>query len=593
MGSEGEITEPLLVSNSAVEAVLSDVAPMGSEGEITEPLLVSNSAVEALLSDVAQQHEEDLHGTVTSNENGDQQMKEPNHVEEQDEDLRETMKSNRETARRAGLLDRLHVTNRMEVTLRIAFSLAVTSVMSLGSFPNAIPPSQTVVIGAAASTFTMISPTLIFSIGAMVFPGMVMTVCVAMLVSTLLLIAAAVGGSNAYIICFTLVALIIAGITFDKSFGTTSSLLITFTALNTMGFVPVAEEGGIPFVLSLWSESGTTNPGAVFRNGLIGMMWLSLAISSARLIPPARTARAFLTRVFLPKVLTDVATFIRLIMQQHVDGEEDEEADDSDEVAKSLDAEEIDDVVSKVVQDGTLTITGGIANLTAFEPRLTRTLCQGGTLIDIVALANSLTDTVGALVLSSLALRALIRAGFNEMLSEGLQDAYLTAADTLDACATSLANLTPLASTSIGSEDNDDEMSRQEVYDPIRLKSSALKLERLTNFWVANITSPATTRDHHIDDKTLKPSCSKSITPWLKGGGLGLLMGIIGTIRTAFSATTWRRIVYSPYYDLPKFTWSVKYGLGVSVIVLLTLYTDFATFELETSDPFAGAFFSG
>ncbi|EJK49364.1 hypothetical protein THAOC_31768 [Thalassiosira oceanica] len=565
---------------------------MESEGEITEPLLVSNSAVEALLSDVAvsQQHEEDLPGrTVTSNEDGDEQVAEPNHAEEQDEDIRETTRQNKE----AGRQRQMRIPDRVEVTLRIAFSLAVTSVITLGSYPNAIPPSQTVIIGAVASAFTMVFPTLLFSIGAIIFPGMVLVVCVAMLISTLLLIAAAMGGTHAYIICFALVALIIAGITFDKSVGANSSLLMMFTALNTMGFVPAAEEGGIPFVLSLWSESGTTNPSAVFRNGLIGMTWLSLAVSSARLIPPARTARAVLTRVLLPKVLTDVATFIRLIIQQHVGGEEDEETDDTDEVAKSPDAEEIDDVVSKVVQDGTLTVAGGIANLTAFEPRLIRIFCQGGTLIDIVASANNLTDAVGTVIFSSLALRALIRAGFNEMLSEGLQDAYLTAADTLDACAASLAELTPLVSTGIRSEDNDDEMSRQEVYDPIRLKTRASKVERLINFWVANMKSPANTRNHHIDDKSIFSTFSKLITPWLLGGGLGLLVGIIDTIRTALSAMTWRRIVYSPYYDLPKLVWSVKYGIGVTVIVSLTLYTDFATFELQTRDPFAGAFFSG
>ena len=250
---------------------------------------------------------------------------------------------------------------------------------------------------------------------------------------------------------------------------------------------------------------------------------------------------------------------------------------------------------SKVVQDGTLTAAGGISNLTAFEPRLIRIFCQGGTLVDIFALANSLTDAVGTVIFSSLALCALIRAGFNEMLSEGLQVAYLTAADTLDACATSLAELTPLASTSIGSEDSD-ETSRQDVYDPIRLRSRASRLERLTNFWVANIISPANTGNHQIDDKTSKSSFSifsTLITPWLMGGGLGLLVGILGTIRTALSATTWRRIVCSPYYDLPKFVWSVKYGIGVTIIVALTLYTNFATFELKTSDPFTAAFFPG
>ena len=346
---------------------------MGSEGEMNEPLLAS-----------ARQHEEDLRETVTPNEDDerrvagsshagatggpqldsreepdggsyddvDQKAVEPIHAEaiggepllasrtgQQDGDPRENTESNKGAERQKRIPD------RVEVTLRIAFSLAVTSVMSLGSFPNVIPPSQTVIMGAIASLFTMIFPTLLFSIGAIIFPGMVMAVCVSMLISTLLLVAAALGGSHAYIVCFTLVALIIAGMSFDKSVGANTSLLMMFTALNTMGFVRAAEDGGIPFVLSLWSESGTTNPHALFRNGLIAIMWVSLAICTARLIPPRRTARATLTRVLLPKVLTDVATFIRLIIQQHADGEEEDESDDSEGAVESPGAEEINNMV--------------------------------------------------------------------------------------------------------------------------------------------------------------------------------------------------------------------------------------------------------
>lgn len=60
-----------------------------------------------------------------------------------------------------------------------------------------------------------------------------------------------------------------------------------------MSLSSVAEKEGLGFVASLWTEQGIQNPNAIFRNTLIGMLWATLCIIVARLLPPARTARCF------------------------------------------------------------------------------------------------------------------------------------------------------------------------------------------------------------------------------------------------------------------------------------------------------------
>ena len=65
----------------------------------------------------------------------------------------------------------INISDRIEVTIRICLSLILTNVLTLGSFPNVIPPSQVVLISSISSAFTLVMPTLLFSIGAVVFPG--------------------------------------------------------------------------------------------------------------------------------------------------------------------------------------------------------------------------------------------------------------------------------------------------------------------------------------------------------------------------------------------------------------------------------------
>ncbi len=144
-----------------------------------------------------------------------------------------------------------------------------------------------------------------------------MTVIIALIISTALLAVAATAGTPVYIASYFLVALILSGLRFSKQGGNTA-LLLMFTALNTTSLLAIAEQEGPSFVASLWTEKGTTNPFAAFRNTLIGICWACLCTAFGRLIPPARTARSLHSRMLLPKVLKDIATFIRLTVAYHI-----------------------------------------------------------------------------------------------------------------------------------------------------------------------------------------------------------------------------------------------------------------------------------
>lgn len=109
------------------------------------------------------------------------------------------------------------------------------------------------------SVLPKILPTLQFSIGAAVFPGMVVTMFVALVVATILLAVAATGGVHAFFALYFFFALIFSGLRFTNE-GASCAMIQLFVALNTMDFVSKADEEGLQFVLSLWTESGTTNP---------------------------------------------------------------------------------------------------------------------------------------------------------------------------------------------------------------------------------------------------------------------------------------------------------------------------------------------
>ncbi|KAL7528534.1 hypothetical protein ACHAWF_003883 [Thalassiosira exigua] len=199
-----------------------------------------------------------------------------------------------------------------------------------------------------------------FSVGAMVFPGMISATLVALLISTLLLAVSAVAGVVAYVVAFSLAALILSGLWFTDQ-GPQASLLLMLVSLNTMGLWPAAERLGLP------------NDADVFCNTLIGVMSPSedgpchvLEEVAAQGVEGSGRSRLH----------SGISTEGRGGCGEggELGGSADDVDENDDDRAGKLEARSVAEVVVSVVQDGSITINGGMANQTLFEPRLARLL---------------------------------------------------------------------------------------------------------------------------------------------------------------------------------------------------------------------------
>jgi hypothetical protein len=503
---------------------------------------------------------------------------------------------------------KISIPDHLEVTIRVCLSLILTYTLSLGFFPNAVPPSQSVLIASIAS-FTIVLPTLLFIIGAFVFPGILTTTIIALILATTLLAIAATAGTPAYIVVYFFFALIISGLRFSKE-GNSTAMLLLYMSLFTTSLVAVAEQQGLPFVASLWTQQGITNPNAVFRNTLIGTFWACVCTAFGRLLPPPRTARSLYSRVLLPKVLMDIATFIRLTVAYHNikdddmiennvksaegRGEEDPVEDNDAANDNNKKMENIDDVAMRVVQDGSITIGGGLAKLTYFEPRITHVLCQCGQPIDTPTMLKDLTNAVNNSIFAALTLRSFSKAGFKELDQGGLKEVCEESAKILDQCADDLASL-----KKSGADDNDDggELLPSDSYhlqlDPVMGQKCALKVKTLVESWNMAM-GPVDDRNRRHFDKGARGVIVKSILPWIYGAGIGLLVALMGCVRKALTKTTWKRIFLPPYYDLLKLIWCIKFAVGFTVLLCMQAYWPaFANLEVPTSDQLTSAYFAG
>ena len=488
-----------------------------------------------------------------------------------------------------------NIRDDIEVTLRICLSLILINILTLGSFPNVIPPSQTVTISTVASAFTMVLPTLLFSIGPIT--GMIVTAVVATLVATALLAVAATGSVEAYVVAYFCFALILSGLRYTSE-GSNTAVLIMLSAILTISLSENAEKEGISFVKSLWTERGTDNPKAVFRNTLIGMCWVSACLAFARLLPPARTVRHTLSTKLLPKVLKDLAKFIKLTVELHVKDDIDDEDNSDDEADDTADTNEsgerqsaIDNMIMEVVNDAQILIAGGIVDLTVFEPRVTK--CCIHPPADVVTLLYDLTNSVNDVIMASLSLRAFSKAGFKEIEMEGLKGVYESAAALLDKCAEALSTSNLIADEI---EQDKDPESCPPAVDPLRLSDRALRCKRLTNEWIVIMgytdTDPYQMKSHF--DKEALNVYTATFKTWILGIGFGLVAAIVGCVYKGISPMTWRRIKVWPHYNLLKFIWCIKFAIGFTALVVMQIYwPSFANLIVPTHDEDPTSHFAG
>lgn len=400
-----------------------------------------------------------------------------------------------------------------------------------------------------------------------------------------------------------------------------------------MTLVDKAQSEGLSFVASLWTEKGITNPNAFFRNSIIGMCWVSVCISVARILPPFRTARCAFSRMLLPKVLKDVANIIRVTVETHIktlnendglgrigeeeeedpptmeeyldnddDGPDNEQLDDNvdeineedttgnDQQEQEQSSNAAEDLVRNIVQDSSITMSGGMTSVTVFEPRLSHMICGCRPPKDLVSTLSSLTNVINDMIFSSLTLRVFSRAGFEELKVAGLSSVYENTADILEDSANKL-RIHCTSSVDTSADDTTDvENNGRAPFDPLHLYTRSITIKKLTSEWILKMGRD---EPHNFDNHSFYLYW-KMVQPWITACGFGLLLALFSVLKKGFTPLTYKRIFLPPYYDLPQFVWCIKFALGFTLIVICQLYWPaFSGLEVPTKDNTDALHFSG
>jgi len=497
------------------------------------------------------------------------------------------------------------ISDEIEVIIRLFIMTIMALTLSFGNYV-AVPQSQAVLISAATVAFGGVAPTLMFSVGVAFFPDVVFMIIIALLISTALLAIAAVGGREAYVVCYFVFACFLAGLRFTSQAANTNTLMM-FSALNTIGLYGFAEKYGLPFVAALWTEKGTTNPGAAFRNTLIAACWIIFCCSVPRLLPPVRTLRKVMSTKLLPKMMMDMADFIKLVVEHH--GKNNEELNNSNidscknqaDTNRVIESKIFESKLWTIIHYGTLTMNGGVANLTAFEPRILRFICCGPP-DDSVGMLRKLVIALNKVIFSVFSLRAFSKAGKEELETGGLRELYLHAATNLERCAKALIKMEKLEEITPKTENEGNVQSDIEAdkkpFDPVLLDHGVDSIIAATNDFVSTMGPIDESKELNKEHAMTKINrFMNAIKPWLMGKGIDLFLQMFKVFPRAFRVSTWQGIIEPPYRDLPKAMWGLKFAIGFEALVCMSVYWPaFANLIVpvnDQGDPVQSAHFAG
>lgn len=519
------------------------------------------------------------------------------------------------------------IPTHIEVCARVTASALLGYILSLGDFSNVIPQSQRAMISMLPCTLSLLFPTLLFSIGAAIFPIQMVLTLMGLVAATLLLACATVSRAL-YIAMFGLVAFIISGTRFNKSTGALTTILVMNTALNSQSLAEPAEALGLDFVRSLWTETGLTNSNAIFVNSLIGFLWICAIISLGRIMPPFRTARASIAKGLLPGCLETMVDIIRLIetvyasanqissnttKMNHLQADSTRTTDAADDAITTKDhpaalneSVEANPISTEIEEQHTTLVTtlihtkailddGGIAGLTAFEPRLLR--CgppDCGWLV-----LHNLVSAIDSIALAALALEEMWRdprinnadLQFGRVLPN-----HEKAALSLQRYANALRTM-----TKVSEEEADSPLLKEgtgtapESEDFVSFLSLSTKLAVTTNAWIDVAGPPDHTRSYF--DAASRVALKQNLMPWIGASGLSFFLAICRNTLLLLKVQPWRRIFLPPHCDAEKAVWCVKFAVGISALVTMSVYWEkYADLEVPVVDngelP-TGAHFSG
>ena len=196
---------------------------------------------------------------------------------------------------------------KFEVTLRIGVICILGFSLAIAAIPNVLPPSQAIMPGVVVSSMSTAVPTLMVTLD-IVYPLILVLFVVICGWSTVLLAAGTVS-DGCFLGVYAAFTLFMTSLYFGKNYSMTSgiaNLYIAMGGLLGVSYLPLVQQGGLSAVAAMWTESGTENQLAVWRNFLIAMCWALACIAIGILIPPWRTSRHYISRCMLPFIFTQV-----------------------------------------------------------------------------------------------------------------------------------------------------------------------------------------------------------------------------------------------------------------------------------------------
>lgn len=233
--------------------------------------------------------------------------------------------------------------DKFEVTLRVGVICLCGFSLSIASIPSVVPPSQSLMPGMMASVFSQSLPTLMFTLGLPIPVVLVLILAVAGWATMLL--AAGTVSDGLFIGIYSIFTLFMTTLFFGEHYTSTSGTANVFIAVGGLlglSYLPLVQEGGLSTVSDMWTEKGTENSAAVWRNLLIAVCWALACMVVGILLPPWRTSRQMISRGLLPAIYKQV-----------------------DAVLSGVDVD-----VNRLVKSKTALKGGNVAMTTIFEPRL-------------------------------------------------------------------------------------------------------------------------------------------------------------------------------------------------------------------------------
>lgn len=183
--------------------------------------------------------------------------------------------------------------------------------LSVAYIPRVVPPSLALEIGVLISVYAPMLPTVIMNVTA-VLPLITVALVVCLIFATIVLAAGTVS-SGLFVGIYAILTLCCGALYFGKAWkvnNNVASVYISMAGLLGTSLLAPVQEGGLAAVGALWTEKGTENDAALFRNFFINMCWANVCVTIACILPPFRTSRRYISRGLYPAVFKHVAAVL-------------------------------------------------------------------------------------------------------------------------------------------------------------------------------------------------------------------------------------------------------------------------------------------